>query len=359
MHFGRATNRGLVGILLLIPLAAAGGWVDPFGPLHPGELRWNRAFQSIGDVSLWMRGISALGPGSVMWAMIVALFFGGHPRLGARVAVFALGVIWFREVLALSLQSPRPYWMDDGIRTFGDVATKRSTYGLPSGHALIGTAFWVYLAAEVRRLWAWVLAGGLALAICASRIYLGVHFVSDVCLGAALGTVLALGYRQAEDRWSGRVLAMSVPRRLMLSAGVGLGMVLVGWLVRAWVLTVPVPEAWLKFGTEARRAGTLALVGGSLTGICFGLILAGERLWKTLETPLAWKDRLLRVALAGAVGYGASKLVELPIVGKSAPGLEGVGRLTLLFLVATAQTAIVWLALPRLLARLRRFRGRE
>lgn len=277
-----------------MPLAAAGGWVDPFGDWHPHEIRWNRTFQSIGDVSLWMRGISALGPGWGMWAMIVALFFGRHPRLGARVAVFVLGVIWFREVLAMSLQSPRPYWMDDSIRTFGDVATKRTTYGLPSGHALIGTAFWIYLAAEVRRGWAWVVAVGLALAICASRIYLGVHFVSDVCLGAVLGTVLALGYRQAEGRWAGKVLAMEVRHRLMLAAGVGLGMVAVGWLVRAWVLTVPVPEAWLKYGTEARRAGTIALVGGSLTGVCFGLILAGQRLWTTLETlriVLGFKDR--------------------------------------------------------------------
>jgi membrane-associated phospholipid phosphatase len=283
MHFGRTANPWLMGILLLLPLAAAGGWVDPFGDWHPHEIRWNRAFQSIGDVSLWMRGISALGPGWGMWVMIGALFFGRYPRLGARVAVFVLGVIWFREVLAMSLQSPRPYWMDDSLRTFGDVATKRSTYGLPSGHALIGTAFWVYLAAEVKRVWAWVGAVGLALAICASRIYLGVHFVSDVCLGAVLGTVLALGYRAAEARWTGRVLGMEVRHRLMLAAGVGLGMVAVGWFVRAWVLTVPVPDAWLKYGTEARRAGMVALVGGSMTGVCFGLILGGQRLWKTLE----------------------------------------------------------------------------
>ena len=62
-----------------------------------------------------------------------------------------------------------------------------ASYGLPSGHAQFATVMWMWLAWELRRAWAWVLCATIALGVMASRLYLGVHDLEDVVIGALLG----------------------------------------------------------------------------------------------------------------------------------------------------------------------------
>lgn len=63
-------------------------------------------------------------------------------------------------------------------------------YGFPSGHAAVGFSFVGVLATEGRRR-RWLL--GLASAVAASRVVLGVHYPSDVIVGAAWGFLLGRG----------------------------------------------------------------------------------------------------------------------------------------------------------------------
>ena len=59
--------------------------------------------------------------------------------------------------------------------------------GLPSGHAQNGLVVWGGLAAWARRPWVWTLAVLIIVLLGLSRVYLGVHYPSDVAAGAALG----------------------------------------------------------------------------------------------------------------------------------------------------------------------------
>jgi len=67
-------------------------------------------------------------------------------------------------------------------------------YSFPSGHALVSCTFFVTLAAmaaagngsRARRSLYYAAAGALTLAIGFSRIYLGVHYPTDVLAGYAL-----------------------------------------------------------------------------------------------------------------------------------------------------------------------------
>lgn len=347
----RARFRLLVLSGLALPVSAYAGWGDPFGSLHPVELGWTRALQSIGDVAWLAKGLSALGPGSLMWAAIVAVFFGVNPRLGTRLAIFTLVALWFRECLALALLSPRPYWLDPAIRSFGDVATRRATHGLPSGHALVGTAFWLYVAAEVRRGGVWLLAALVIPLICVSRVYLGVHFVTDVSLGIVVGALLTFGYRRAEPgmlRWF-----ESLAGRQCLGVGLALAagvlMFAIGLGIRELVSTEPIPAAWLNFGTVARRAGIFALLGGGVAGLGLGLALTTPTAWRLLAEAGSWRQRLARIAVAGAIGYGVSRLSEFAGISGATAASEGPLRLMGLFLLTTVEVLGVWLGLPRLL----------
>jgi membrane-associated phospholipid phosphatase len=69
------------------------------------------------------------------------------------------------------------------------------SFGFPSGHAQVAVAMWLWLAYEIRRAWAWVAALLIAIGVCLSRLYLGVHDIEDVLGGALLGLATIFAYR--------------------------------------------------------------------------------------------------------------------------------------------------------------------
>jgi membrane-associated phospholipid phosphatase len=125
-----------------------------------------------------------------------------------------------------------------------------ASYGLPSGHAQMAVAMWMWLAWEVRRAWFWWLCGTIALGVITSRLLLGVHDVEDVLIGAALGGASLFVMQWARtQRW---VQDASLSSQLMAIVGITL----------AAVLSWPVPEApdflpmlctWLATATVCLR----------------------------------------------------------------------------------------------------------
>ena len=63
-------------------------------------------------------------------------------------------------------------------------------YGFPSCHAANCTALMMVLGAVIRLRWAWLVLAAYVLLNCYSRLYLGVHYPSDILAGAALGALI-------------------------------------------------------------------------------------------------------------------------------------------------------------------------
>ena len=106
----------------------------------------------------------------------------GWRREALRLAVAMLGAAGLDEILKHAFRRPRP------VPFFGPTP---HTYSFPSGHSLSSLCFYGVLAglmgSHLRqrgwRLLLWVLALLLAGAIGLSRIYLGVHYPTDVVAG--------------------------------------------------------------------------------------------------------------------------------------------------------------------------------
>ena len=64
-------------------------------------------------------------------------------------------------------------------------------FSFPSGHTLHAVAFWVMLSAYYPGL-SWPL-GIFALLVALSRVILGMHYPSDVAVGASIGALSAWG----------------------------------------------------------------------------------------------------------------------------------------------------------------------
>jgi membrane-associated phospholipid phosphatase len=109
--------------------------------------------------------------------------------LGLRMGLVLLTSASLNSLLKLAVGWPRPYWVSDQVTAYA----YEGSFGLPSGHAQNSMALWGRMAAGLRRR-SWVIGLGLLIfLISLSRLYLGVHFPSDVLAGwLAGGIVLAL-----------------------------------------------------------------------------------------------------------------------------------------------------------------------
>jgi len=239
--------------------------------------------------------------------------------LGARLAVLFLLSSYLNTDLKDLFRQPRPFDLAPRVRL-----SSAEGYGLPSGHAQSAVIVWGAIAAWARKAWFWVAAIGLMALIGFSRIYLGVHFPTDVLAGWAIGAVLlslhldlqaGVEKRLAELGLGMRIsLALALPLVLLLIhpvkdtiapmaalAGVGVGLALTR---RGTAFSASGP--WWQRAVRFLIGGTtvLALYLGlevlfpgqeSVLSLPFGFLRYGLMgVWISLGAP--WLFRLLRLA---------------------------------------------------------------
>ncbi len=161
-----------------------------------------------------MKGLTILGSSAVMTplailALALCYFRREFHALKVLAATF-VGALLLEFVLKLAFHRPRPV-------PFFDLPAPAS-FSFPSGHALFSFCFFAGIAALLAprlaghraKLVLWSIAIALILGIGVSRIYLGVHYPSDVVAGYAVGIVWVatvefvneLHHKNVEQEWS-------------------------------------------------------------------------------------------------------------------------------------------------------------
>ena len=138
---------------------------------------------------------SFLGEGLTVGAVVLLIYWLVGGRTGEQLLCTVLSSAAINALLKETVHRPRPYAA--GVVSRLDVDNFLfSTRGLgdtlsfPSGHAMSSTAAWT--AMRAKRWWAWIVAILVLLTICASRMYFGVHYPTDLLAGAAFGLLIAL-----------------------------------------------------------------------------------------------------------------------------------------------------------------------
>ena len=143
-----------------------------------------------------MTDLSALGSGAVAGLLVVLvggfLLLDHRPRHALLVLICALGTWGGMSVLKEAFHRTRPSVVVPLIKETG--------LSFPSGHSMISAALYLTLAELVaqnlprRRLRVYVVAVGvlLAMLVGTTRVYLGVHYPSDVLAGWSIGAAWAL-----------------------------------------------------------------------------------------------------------------------------------------------------------------------
>jgi len=163
------------------------------------------------NVASWAYDTSASHPGFISFLDVVAAIFGNTgcaialavmavyslwrraPRIAVWIATSGVVAIGGNALLKLVFRRERPFF-DEPLHEIGG-------YSFPSGHAA-GSAMFVTVAILMtivltgrgwrRRIIVTVL-GLVGAGVGASRMFLGVHYLSDVVAGLCLGTAVALG----------------------------------------------------------------------------------------------------------------------------------------------------------------------
>ncbi|MDT8893765.1 phosphatase PAP2 family protein [Halomonas sp. I1] len=132
-----------------------------------------------GDWSLWV-GLILLQP----------LFHDGPAgwRLMAQYVITALAAIAFYRLVKTRLCRERPFIT---FRTIACNEPARDRYSFPSGHTMHAVMFLALTAMHTPWLAPWLLPIVSLIAI--SRVGLGLHYISDVLAGAAIGYAFAMG----------------------------------------------------------------------------------------------------------------------------------------------------------------------
>ncbi|MGI6029570.1 MAG: phosphatase PAP2 family protein [Candidatus Heteroscillospira sp.] len=137
-----------------------------------------------------MRMFTRLGDAGIIWIIlgIALLCFGATRRRGTvYLAALASTAVLNNLVLKPLIARPRPYSVLESLVVLTD---KLSSWSFPSGHASASFAAATALTLLFPKKGAWSFIPAAMIAL--SRPYLGMHYLTDVLCGAALGAACAL-----------------------------------------------------------------------------------------------------------------------------------------------------------------------
>ena len=134
--------------------------------------------------------ITHLGDAGILWIALTLLFLliRKYRKTGAMMSVaLVIGLIITNLILKNSVARIRPYVLIDSLKL---LIEKQKDFSFPSGHSTSSIAASVVMFRTLPKKIG-IPALILGLLICLSRLYVGVHYPSDVVAGIIIGVVAA------------------------------------------------------------------------------------------------------------------------------------------------------------------------
>ena len=236
----------------------------------------------------FFRDITSLGDESFYLLLFPFLLWCVDFHLGIRVGIIFLLSVYANNGIKEIFQQPRPFDILPEIQK-----VHASGYGFPSGHAQSSMVVWGSIAYWKKQIWIRNFSVLLILLIGFSRIYLGVHFPTDILGGWLIGgLILGLCY------FISLKIKLDFMKRNMIFKIIGITLF---------------PVILLQIQSSPDTISSVA----ALTGIGYGLLFFSSSTGGI--RPGNWLQRLFSF-LVGIIGIGIFYLglkLILPLEGQS------------------------------------------
>jgi membrane-associated phospholipid phosphatase len=207
----------------------------------PGDLWLVHAMQGIGDwLTPIMKFFTWLGYPQAYMIVIAIIYWSVDRRLGLRMAIFLPVVSSLNSILKQAFHAPRPYWVDPEIKAI----RVSNGFGMPSGHAQ-GATVWLYAGALLKRRWFWALTISVVLLVGLSRVYLGVHFFSQVLAGWLIGILVIVLFLRFEAGFLHWFLNQKIKWQILTIVGTTALFIIFGGIFVFMSGDWEMPAAWL------------------------------------------------------------------------------------------------------------------
>jgi membrane-associated phospholipid phosphatase len=271
------------------------------------EILWNAGlqiviwFQALGGwLAIPMRAFSFLGQEEFFLVGMPFFYWCLDGGLGFRVAAMLLLSVNLSCYLKIWLHSPRPFWYSTQVKAL----SSETTFGLPSAHAQNAAGIWGLLAALQRRRWLWIVVLTTIFAIGISRIYLGMHFPTDVLAGWLIGFLLAWVFLRVDKPISNWLKNRS--SLALIGLGFASSLAILGlFYLSAWAVRgIQIPFYWIQNANSADPAHPMNPLDPTETfttaGVWFGMALGAT--WLRLQGGFDARGPLGQRALRYLIG---------------------------------------------------------
>lgn len=212
--------------------------------------------------------ITMLGEETILILMVAILYFAFDKKLAMRIGYITITSMCVNNTLKNLVKRPRPF-------VAGDVKPARAHtamgYSFPSGHTQTIATWATTFAMYFKKKWVSLLAGIAIIAVAFSRLFLGVHYPSDVIVGAVLGIVMAVGLSIICDKTEDLHKLYGITCLVMLP-----------FAVFFWVTADPLYDDFLK-------------LYGMITGLYFATRI--EEKYAPIAYDVPWWKKVLRIII--------------------------------------------------------------
>ena len=272
-----------------------------------------------------MRAASELGPSTTFGILLAGLYWCWDYSIMCRVWMVNISAMWLTSILKLACHTPRPYWIEPSVQGL----TRASGFGMPSGHALVATAVWSYLARKLNRYRVTAICAGIVFLVGFSRLYLGVHTLAQVLVGIGLGLSLMFVFPHIDKSVSGLAARWSLQRQLLVLSGGAVLACVVAVLVRSLMVDYEVPAAWTEMALSKRpQDGPInpSSIHSAVLSVSIGLGFLGGYLilvhLKLNHQAKSWRGRFWRAFIGVGVAGPYLLVTRRYLRGESMPELS-------------------------------------
>ncbi len=216
------------------------------------EAGWIAALQTLGA---WLVPImlvfTVLGFEEFYLLVVPLTYWCMDAALGARLGVMLMFSQATNHLLKAAFHSPRPYWIDRNVQAY----SAETSFGLPSSHAQVSLSMWGAFAAWFRRRWITIVCIVVIFLIGFSRVYLGMHFISDVLIGWLIAGILLWAFLRWEKPFIKHFISLAFWKQLALITLGGAFLLCLRGLIQEALCGWQIPAEWAENALAASQTG--------------------------------------------------------------------------------------------------------